>query len=357
MWKKAKEELMNKYIVNMENEVNTLPKWEEIIKFLSTDQPLVLYGAGEVGYAMAKILTFMEFNIAGFVVSDVFGQSNPKDRIPPYAICDSVMDIPVYPLSKLPFESHQCHILITMQVSSAVQAYQALQNKGYKNIFMYDFIYNESTDTCNPLYKALKRIMLKTRLGKYHISLKEEFIDLNHYKILNPFKQDASYLDDFSSEVNDLLFPSLLDDYSMVDEGPYKYEELYKPLININAYCLSDVCGQVTMKLNSVLNGGNSFMLQAPHHETVTVETTTIDTFVQENNITKIDFIKVDIEGAERLMLKGAKKTLQTLKPKLAICTYHFKDDPMVLEAIIKEANPNYIVNHRWKKLYAYVPN
>jgi len=319
---------MNKYIVNMENEVNTLPKQEEIIKFLSTDQPLVLYGAGEVGYAMAKILTFMEFNIAGFVVSDVFGQSNPKDHIPPYAICDSVMDIPVYPLSKLPFESHQCHILITMQVSSAVQAYQALQNKGYKNIFMYDFIYNESTDTCNPLYKALKRVMLKTRLGKYHISLKEEFIDINHYKILNPFKQDASYLDDFSSEVNDLLFPSLLDDYSMVDEGPYEYENvkltegdvvidcganigmfstyaaykkckvysfepvkenlkmleanasLYNPLININAYCLSDVCGQVTMKLNSVLNGGNSFMLQAPHHETVTVETTTIDTFV-----------------------------------------------------------------------------
>jgi hypothetical protein len=70
----------------------------------------------------------------------------------------------------------------------------------------------------------------------------------------------------------------------------------------------------------------------------------------------KIDFIKADIEGAERLLLKGAINVLRKLRPKLSICTYHLPDDKQVLEKIIKEANPNYVVIHAYDKLYAYVP-
>lgn len=86
------------------------------------------------------------------------------------------------------------------------------------------------------------------------------------------------------------------------------------------------------------------------------VEIDTIDNLVEIGKITKIDYIKADIEGAERNMLAGAKKTLKTMAPKLAICTYHFPDDKEVLERIILEANPNYVIEHKWKKLYAYVP-
>ena len=55
-------------------------------------------------------------------------------------------------------------------------------------------------------------------------------------------------------------------------------------------------------------------------------------------------------------MLAGAQETLRRFAPKLAICTYHLPDDKEVLEGLIKQANPDYIVTHRWKKLYAYVP-
>jgi hypothetical protein len=77
---------------------------------------------------------------------------------------------------------------------------------------------------------------------------------------------------------------------------------------------------------------------------------------VKQKNLKKINFIKADIEGAERDMLRGAKETLRTMHPKLAICEYHLPDDPEVLEAIIKEANPNYVIEHKYMKLYAYVP-
>ena len=76
---------------------------------------------------------------------------------------------------------------------------------------------------------------------------------------------------------------------------------------------------------------------------------TTIDAFVKNNNIKKIDFIKADMEGAEREMLKGASETLKNLAPKLAICTYHLPDDKQVLEGIIKRSNPDYHITHAYK--------
>ena len=81
-----------------------------------------------------------------------------------------------------------------------------------------------------------------------------------------------------------------------------------------------------------------------------------LDQWVNENQITQIDFIKADIEGAERYMLSGATEVLRKFAPKLSICTYHLPDDPQVLEKIIIKANPKYKVIHTVKKLYAYVP-
>ncbi len=86
------------------------------------------------------------------------------------------------------------------------------------------------------------------------------------------------------------------------------------------------------------------------------ISTTTVDSFVHDKGLEKVDFIKSDIDGAERLMLQGAKETLQRFAPKLAICTYHFPDDPQILEGLIKEANPDYKVVHLRRKLFAQVP-
>ncbi|MDR1481586.1 MAG: FkbM family methyltransferase [Synergistaceae bacterium] len=87
------------------------------------------------------------------------------------------------------------------------------------------------------------------------------------------------------------------------------------------------------------------------------IEITTIDAFVEENNLTRVDFIKADIEGYERYMLEGAKETLKRFAPKLAICTYHLPDDPEVLANLIKDANPNYNIVQKRRKLYASLPN
>ena len=49
------------------------------------------------------------------------------------------------------------------------------------------------------------------------------------------------------------------------------------------------------------------------------VAAVSIDGFVSENNIEKIDFIRCDTEGSEMLILKGASETLKKNKPNLLI--------------------------------------
>jgi FkbM family methyltransferase len=55
----------------------------------------------------------------------------------------------------------------------------------------------------------------------------------------------------------------------------------------------------------------------------VEVETQAIDDFVAANSLERVDFIKMDIEGAEPDALIGAEQTLRRHRPQLAISIYH----------------------------------
>ncbi|GAB6394442.1 MAG: methyltransferase, FkbM family [Bacteroidales bacterium] len=114
---------------------------------------------------------------------------------------------------------------------------------------------------------------------------------------------------------------------------------------------LSNSEGKASISLENV-GLGNSIVKNVSF-VSETINLTTLDKFVEENKLARVDFIKADIEGAERDMLRGATNVLQTFAPKLAICTYHLPDDPEVLEQIIKEVNPKYKVVHIRKKLFA----
>ena len=72
------------------------------------------------------------------------------------------------------------------------------------------------------------------------------------------------------------------------------------------------------------------------------VPLTTIDHLVAQLNLSRVDFIKMDIEGAEPRAIAGARRTLVRHQPRLAICTYHEPRDPVTVPATVFRANPEY---------------
>jgi len=72
------------------------------------------------------------------------------------------------------------------------------------------------------------------------------------------------------------------------------------------------------------------------------IKVTTLDSYIQSEGLESIDFIKMDIEGAELKALKGATKTIMKFKPKLAISIYHLPDDIYKIPLFIKDLVPEY---------------
>jgi FkbM family methyltransferase len=72
---------------------------------------------------------------------------------------------------------------------------------------------------------------------------------------------------------------------------------------------------------------GSSVQFQPFDGQSGETITTTIDSFVNEKKLSKVDFIKMDIEGAEMSALEGGIETIRKFRPKLAIAIYHSLDD------------------------------
>lgn len=77
---------------------------------------------------------------------------------------------------------------------------------------------------------------------------------------------------------------------------------------------------------NSGLGPGSSAIIAQGSDDTMTLSLS-IDDFVKQRSLSHVDFIKMDIEGAEFEALQGAAQTLMDFKPQLALCVYHSVDD------------------------------
>jgi len=75
-------------------------------------------------------------------------------------------------------------------------------------------------------------------------------------------------------------------------------------------------------------------------HNYNAINTDTIDNIVKQ----KVDFIKLDIEGAEQDAIQGAKNTIKKYKPILAICIYHKAEDWYKVPQQVLDINPDYKV-------------
>lgn len=89
--------------------------------------------------------------------------------------------------------------------------------------------------------------------------------------------------------------------------------------------------------------GPASAILEVPlGSNDVPVTTMSIDDLVKTRQLIKVDFIKMDIEGAEPFAIEGAIETLRRFRPKLAIAIYHCPEDFSRIALFLKSLNLGY---------------
>ncbi len=104
---------------------------------------------------------------------------------------------------------------------------------------------------------------------------------------------------------------------------PYLYEALqkkYTTKATIYPYALSNTNGTSTFQLvkNAPAYSGinrRKYDIETPNVEEITVELKTLDELIDAN--LKIEFIKIDVEGGEFGVLKGAEQLLKKNKPTI----------------------------------------
>ena len=357
---------------------------ERISQYLAEwkNKKVYLYGAANMGGIAYKLLNYYGCNVTAYITTTGGG------------ICNGLQILSVNDLK--PEDASNTVVILTLNPSYHADVKGLLLGRGFSNI-------EDSFDTIQIL---MLRNIFRSIFERSGIDLSGDIFQYGNFRMINPY-QSNFHLDEFFLECGDILLPSLFQNNDWLTEGEYerksvcvnpgdvvvdcganiglfscvaaskgakvyafepcveqlggilkRHSELYHGQIRHIPFALSDRSGRALFNITTS-SQGSSYLEDTTCNqkvilEHVMVETVTLDKWVQDNGIDRIDFIKADIEGAERLMLAGAQDTLLRFAPKLSICTYHHPDDPQVLEGLIKQANPSYKVEHGDKKLYAW---
>lgn len=156
-----------------------------------------------------------------------------------------------------------------------------------------------------------------THIGKWVKENKRLDFDQNAIPLIMEFIKDSDCVIDCGANIGAYSFAFLQKaDFVISFESNsdafecLKYNLKYFPNSHIFNYALGSVSGRVNVVKD--LNAGASHCILAQDGE---IEVRTIDSY----KIKKVDFIKIDCEGFELEILKGAIKTIQNNKPKLYI--------------------------------------
>lgn len=363
--------------------INDISSFNALVDKINSFKRFYIYGASVYGvYLFRSIKDFCADKLESFVVT--------KLRTERYSNPSSLFGYKVKEISDIEISDDDLFI-IAVDEKNHIAIRNTLEEHGAKNIIcithnIFKIIAKQIIDS-SPLYSGLfsgndftvdgVTVSDPSKLNTSVFTLLLQIDDLFMYdKISNPefelITEGPYEIDEVKIDEDDVIFdigahvgifscigaakgktvyafepcseliPEIKKQSALYDNRIIPVETALSDHVGTASYKIADSQGMLVSQINDDDN-------------TESVNVTTIDEFVRTNNIEKVDFIKADIEGAERNMLRGAAETLKKYAPKLAICTYHLPDDKEVLENIVKEANPNYNIIHRYKKMYCWV--
>ncbi|MDE7062404.1 MAG: FkbM family methyltransferase [Lachnospiraceae bacterium] len=365
-----------------------------LAEFLESDRKKILFGQGHQGFICYDMCNRLGEELDFFIGSRKSGRNPVIPKEIPFALCD-----------EFPYSQEEYDVLISVNEKWNDEVREQLANCGFTHVY-----YSENWNDTNREYRTIfLNAFLRQEMGDAYRE-SDKVIEWKNFKIWSGVDQPEEYSSMLMGDFFDIIAPSIFGSEEYVREGAYEsgevviekddivldlganigmfscvgaakgkavyafeptpgtrklldqQKELYDNLMT-EEYAVSNQVGTCMFAVNDMTTdnyntGGNTLFAErlGDSAAQIEVKTITIDEFVRERGLESVDFIKADIEGAERYMLEGAKETLVRFAPKLSLCTYHLPDDPQVLEELILRYNPNYVVRQGAKKLWAWVP-
>jgi len=351
------KETFEKEYNRIKNEINNSKSAIEIdtIKHQQDQHPFILYGAGEMAGVAYKLCAREGLVIkcvcdtwktgvheaTGLpIISPEELSTYYRDALIMIATWKHEREI-VEMLQHLGFSSMQIFHL-PFQHFIPIDVFEACFYDGYN--WAYSFFSDEKSKRLvidrARLYLTRKTLAPNT---KCESNYEEDYIDLSADEV---FVDGGAFIGDTAES-----FITKVGDYSRVyafEPDSINYEQARRrlskyPRVDLIAKGLFNSEKELTFYHNTEASSGSSFMFGAISHEFQTTPVTSLDVFFEGKQNNELPtFIKLDIEGAEKQALIGAKGILARVKPKLAISVYHKPEDIYELPKTILNARCDY---------------
>lgn len=347
---------------------------DKVIKYLKeSGMPLYIYGNGELAEAVTSYLNDRGIKIKAYFVDDEYFQEADRDSNR------------VYPISELNVMKGE-HDLILGQTACLKYTWQDVEKKFpqcvmavhlsevYPEYFGIDYMdeeyYKEHKQEFDTIINSLFDEVSKKSMTAYLKAKVEKDRTYLFPYIVSPqyfFDEMRQFIGNNEIVVDCGAFEGdSLQDFLKLTGGTYEKYYACEPNI-INLTCCREYAERNCLKNIEFVQKGiwnQKGYLQfgvdsegvSPqvtringHGETV-IETDSIDNIL---NGDKATIIKMDIEGAEKKAIEGAKNTIAKYHPLLCISAYHCKDDIIKLYRMINEYYSGYKFMFRLHKFHA----
>lgn len=347
----------------IEREYNSMEwnKTRQQLKNKIVSRPIVLYGVGFFGAVIVR-----NFRNEGMKV-ECFCDSNKQGT-------DTETGLRIISPKELNEKHSQANVIISVANPSTEQAvYETILKLGFdeKQIFHFKDAYQFITQS------RVERVSLTMEELRNHLDGYERAYDLftdetsknivlqtvHNYLFHTLFQYDTpteSYFpEQFSFSDNEVFIDGGIYTGDTTEEFIKRTNQKYARIIGFDidennlSVARKNLIGLDNVEIipkglwnqATVMNAELGIMAGSNLNEKAEnqVELVSLDEIFKQGYIQDYPtFIKLDIEGSEKEALLGAKKIIQKVKPKLAVCVYHKPEDMYLIPELIKKLNPEY---------------
>jgi len=229
---------------------------------------------------------------------------------------------PLYPVNKIIGQSALCPDgMLFIRLNNGFQCYGLPDGGEYNNSFRFGYGNPQKLDRLNAVF------------GLFYYHLYEQFIQNIYEREYHLQKGDVAIDVGAAFGINAIIYSKQVGDEGKVISIEPAEDNLMCLKKNIELNKLKNVTviqkglwskkDRLRFYLKPV-PGGHSLVTDKDDAVRITeVEVDTLDNILTELGIYRVNFIKMDIEGAEIEALRGMEETLENNDVKLAIASYH----------------------------------